>query len=712
MFRFKKWIQMDRYGVVRGTFILGVVMLLCTCMVIQLFHSYDIYSEKKRASEVAMRVTAQFEQLIDSSLVQLMGASELINETTLEMDDVLKRMMKFHTFSEVSVLKDGILHYSDGGVEKAPSFEQHMQYTAEYVDAEILADADGRVHLCIPMADGSRMVGWLKQDRIESVLCNAFVEDYGYAVYNAATGAYVINHTPLDNTGYFEALLGLGQEDDTKHLVNAGDAQARINRSDAAGGDYYIAQQISKIRPLGIVLTIPEELVKSEAWSGRVMPHATVLAAALMLVILISYTVFSLRRVYLSNREADIALAIGERMMEVISREAKITLFSYQCKHEKLVNCYDGLALLLNDGIVRQHKLDEIEAACGMDDSEAEHLRESMHELVPGESTELLLHSTSSNNEERVLRFTMFASAHAEQEVICCISDCTQEQASLDRVELERSYQASVQAKASSIWQINISRNRWKALHVQKDAALYGLKGLRDGWRDYNADLGTLLREQLHPADYAAFAETMSIVGIASIFRSGKTEFTQDYRVCKASGADYEWHRMNVRIWLNPENNDIFANLYVFNVNAEKNAELERGERKKVLHQTLVALGGLYYGLYYVDLDNDLTYAARSLGGDLVTQLCTPYKATCDGYIDSAVHPDDRESLRNMLSAYQIRKSMTEGSHFQRREYRRKAGDGYKQAAIIVQPARFENGIVKEVVLAIRYIERDKDLEM
>jgi hypothetical protein len=30
----------------------------------------------------------------------------------------------------------------------------------------------------------------------------------------------------------------------------------------------------------------------------------------------------------------------------------------------------------------------------------------------------------------------------------------------------------------------------------------------------------------------------------------------------------------------------------------------------------------------------------------------------------------------------------------------------------MVQPARFENGIVKEVVLAIRYIERDKDLEM
>ena len=68
--------------------------------------------------------------------------------------------------------------------------------------------------------------------------------------------------------------------------------------------------------------------------------------------------------------------------------------------------------------------------------------------------------------------------------------------------------------------------------------------------------------------------------------------------------------------------------------------------------------------------------------------------------------------MRNLLSAYHLRKHMTEGSHFQRREYRRKSGDGYELAAIIVQPARFENGMVKEVVLAIRYIGRDKEMEM
>lgn len=712
MNRIKTWIQKDRYGVVRGTLILGIVMLLCTYMVIQLFYSYDVIVEEERASEAAKRVTAQFEQLVDSSLDQLTGAAELLDDAVLSADDLLNRMGQHENFSEVALLKKNALVCADGKTVENTACADHIQYDARNISAGLFAEEDGRIHLCVPLSDGSRLIGWLKEDRVEGVLFNAFIEDYGYAVYNAATGAYLINHSILDDAGYFEGLRDLNQESNTQRLVNSGDAQARIERSDAFGGDYYIAQQLSNIRPLGISLVIPEELVRSEAWSGRFMPHLTIIAAVVMLLILVSYTVFSLRWVYVSNKEAARALAIGERMMNVISREARITLFMYQRKQERLAYCYDGLSLMECDEISGQYSLDEIISACDMDESESDRLYDSLYELNPGESTEMLVHTVSDNHEERILKFMLFASSQPEQGTICCISDCTQEQETLDRLELERGYQASVQTKTSSIWEINISRNRWKALNISKHSTMYANANAMMKARDYNADLGSLLRDYLHPADYAAFAETMSIVNIASMFRSGKTEFVQDYRVCKAGGAAYEWHRMNVRIGLNPDTNDIFANLYVFNVNAEKNAELERGERKKVLHQTLMALSGLYYGLYYVDLENDLSYTARSLGGDLVTQLCAPYKATFDAYIESTVHPDDREALRNLLSAYHLRKHMTEGSHFQRREYRRKSGDSYADAAIIVQPARFENGMVKEVVLAIRYIGRDKDIEM
>ena len=703
MQRFKRWVQKDRYGVVRGTLLLGVVMLLCTSMVIRLFYSYDVIAEKERASDAALRVTGQFERLIDNSVIQLSAVADLLEESALEAGPALKNMVEYGIFSEI-VIEDSSAEHSDN--------IHTLRYEVDSFSSEIYSGNDGKLQFCVHMDNGDRIIGKLEVERIKAVLCDAFVEDYGYAVFNVATGAYILNNTTLDDSGYFEALKGLNGLRDAEELMNSGDAQALVERSGASNGDYYIAQSLTKVRPLGIALVIPEELVRSEAWSGRVMPHATIAAAALMLIILVSYTAFSLRRVYVSNKNDAKALAMGERMMNVISHEARITLFIYHRRQGSLISCYDGLSLLSHGGNEYPRSLREIEAACGLDDSESERLHECFHELREGEHTELLVHATSSDREGRVLRILLCASAQEEQEVICCISDCTQEQDSLNRFELEQSYQASVEAKTSSIWQINVANNQWRALSIKKESLLYKLKDAQSSWRDYNADLGNLLRDYLHPADYPDFAETMNIAEIASMFRSGKTEFTKDYRVCRDGGSDYEWHRMCIRIWTDPESNDIFANLYVFNVNAEKNAELERGERKRVLHQTLMALGGLYYGLYYVDLENNLSYTARSLGGDMVTQLCAPYKETFDGYIDSAVHPEDRETLRTMLSAYQLRKLMTEGSHFQRREYRRKSGDSYDRAAIIVQPARFENGIVKEVVLAIRYIGRDKNIEM
>lgn len=709
MKRFRKWIRKDRYGVVRGTIALCIVMLLCTAMLIRLFFSYDILTEEERASDAALRVTTQFEQLIENSLNRLFSAAGLMGEIPSESDAILKHLSESGDFSELAVQRGETLFYMDGSTAPYTAYEKPIAYVTAFEKARIFPSDDGQLQFSVPVDDASNLIGWLSTDQLQAVMCDAFEDDYGYAIYNAVTGDFIINHTILEDDGYYAALQDLNRYGSTETLLNSGEGQALIEHADGGKTDYYIAQQLTQVRPLGITLMIPEALVRSEAWNSRILPYATILTMFLMLATYVAYTIFSLRRVHLVNRDTSKALAIGEQMMRVISHEARITIFIHQRKQEKLPYYYDGLSLLDTEGIDQVHSLREVVDACGMEESEAEHLNESLMELAPGESTELLVHSSSNDHEERVLRFTLCASAKPEQGVICCISDYTQEQASLDRIELERSYQASVQAKTSSIWQINISRNRWHALEIKKQSALYSLNSVKDVWRDYNADLGALLRDYLHPADYAEFAETMSIENITSMFRSGKTEFSKDYRVCKAGCANYEWHRMHIRIWLNPETNDIYVNLYVFNVNAEKEAELERSERKRVLHQTLVALGGLYSGLYYVDLDNDLSYTARSLGDDLVTQLCTHYKVTFDHYIDNSVHPEDREELRQLLSAYRLRKDMTEGSHFRQKAYRRKVGDGYENALVFVQPARFENGVVKEVVLAIRYTGSEKD---
>ena len=100
---------------------------------------------------------------------------------------------------------------------------------------------------------------------------------------------------------------------------------------------------------------------------------------------------------------------------------------------------------------------------------------------------------------------------------------------------------------------------------------------------------------------------------------------------------------------------------------------------------------------------------ARTHGGELITQLSAPYKATFDRYIQENVHPEDRKQLGQLLDPYNIRKNIREGSHFMRCEYRRSVGDGYEWSAVIVQAARFENATVREVVIALRNISGEKN---
>ena len=235
----------------------------------------------------------------------------------------------------------------------------------------------------------------------------------------------------------------------------------------------------------------------------------------------------------------------------------------------------------------------------------------------------------------------------------------------------------------------------------------------KSGWRNFTADLDGVLRSYIHPADYANHSYKMNIASIAESFRSGRMEINLDYRVCTGGRDDYEWHRMYVRLYSEPETENILANVYVFNVDVEKNAELERGERKKIEKKTLRALSGIYYALYYVDLDNDLCYAAKSYDGEVVTRLCTPFQETFNQYLEG-VHPDDRDALRSMINAFNLRRTFVEGSRFQRKEFRRRSGEDYRWAAIIIQPARYENGRIKDVVIAQRNLvgsRPDLDLE-
>jgi len=419
---------------------------------------------------------------------------------------------------------------------------------------------------------------------------------------------------------------------------------------------------------------------------------------------MVVFSSVTIRRIRNSNRNVASALDMSDRMLEISAQDARITILVFGYGRDAVYACHDGLGLTTASKPIRS--IADLECACSMEDGEMDRVYDCLNELKADKTAELTVRCYTANREERSLRISFHQACGDKRNIICSICDCTGAQAEEYRVEMERSFMANARRKASSIWQINVSRNRWCPLHLSESDPLSRIFEKPDLWRDYSSDLSGKLNEYVHPLDYDDCAENMSIPGIASAFRSGSTERTWEYRICRHGEEKYEWHRLNLRIWLDTKTNDILANLYIYNVDAKKNAELERGEHKRVLQQTLMAVSGLYSGLYYVDLESDRCYTARALGGDLTEKFMLPYKRTMEKYAANSVHPDDREKVIQMLSTYALRRNMTEGSHFQQCEYRRKMGDdAYGRALLIVQPARFENGSVKEVAIAFRYIE-------
>lgn len=95
------------------------------------------------------------------------------------------------------------------------------------------------------------------------------------------------------------------------------------------------------------------------------------------------------------------------------------------------------------------------------------------------------------------------------------------------------------------------------------------------------------------------------------------------------------------------------------------------------------------------------------MGGSISSKLSQSYRGMVDAFVTGDVHPEDRDAIRQLMDPYYLRKRMTESSHLVRHEYRKRVGEGYENAAIIVQAARFENGTVRDIAIAMRrYIEK------
>ena len=702
----KRLFQKDRFGFVRGTIALGFIFLLIAMLFPWILVNRDSRGAEERAADAARQVAQQFQILIEDGFRQMNVVSEEISQASEDALDQIANMVRYGVFNDAMIVSDGVEYRMDGTVAEVEQAPHYIRYHTDEVEGKIIRCEDDTVQLRVSIGESAELAACLDPDRLDWIMESAYAEDYGYAIYNSTTGAYLINRSSYEGGGYYDALLKLNSDGSMEKLLNAQMAETHVHSS-RDGGSEYIAQTNTAIYPLSIALFIPGELLMQNEKSIGLTTVLFIVAILVLILALAVYVVVIMRSMRQENSLQRRRSRISEKMLVLAAEDSKSRLYLYQRRQDKVLAYYDGLRYEgESEETAAPRNISELGVRCGLSESDIEQLQERVRELKPGERCNLNL-LCSVQDSKHLLRFTLNSDEENGDLVLGAMRDCTMEQQMKIRFSDERNYRKAILPKTTTVWQINFGRDRWKLTDCRPGVEV-GRAGIKlNEWRDYEGDLNGLAREYVHPEDYADYTAKMNAEAILDAYTRGKFEQVMECRLLGFDG-QYQWHRQVLRVFKHPDSGEIIANLYLLNVDAEKNAEIERTQRSRILQQTLTALGGIYYGLYYVNLDDDLCYAARTHGGEMITQLSTPFKETFAKYIQRNVVPEDREKLSKLLDPYYIRKNIREGCHFVRCEYRRIVGDGYEWSAVIVQAARFENATVREVVVALRDINGEK----
>ena len=704
----KRLVQKDRYGFVRGTIALCFILLLIAMLFSWVLVDRDSRGAEERAADAARQVAQQFQMLIEDGFRQMNVVSEEIGETSEDALEQIANMVRYGVFSDAMIVSDGVEYHMDGTQSKVDELPRSTHYHTDGIEGKIIGSEDETVQLRVSVGESAELAAWLDPVRLDWILKGAYIDDYGYAIFNSTTGAYLVNKSKYAGGGYYDALLKLNADGSTEKLLHSQVSQTHV-RSAKDGGSEYIAQTSTDIYPWSIALFIPGELLMQ---NENALGLANVLFVVAILALILALAVYVVVIMRSMRQESSLQLRksrISEKMLVLAAEDSKSRLYLYQRKQDKILAYYDGLKYEGEDEATEAPKnISELGLRCGLSEADTEQLRERLRELKPGERCNLNL-LCNVQDSKHLLRFTLNAEEDGNL-VLGTMRDCTVEQQTRIRYSDERNYRRAILPKTSCIWQINFGRGRWKLTDCRPDVEVRRAGVVLNEWRDYEGDMNGLARDYVHADDYAEYLAKMNAESILDAYTRGKFEQVMEYRVLDFDG-QYQWYRHVLRVFKNPDSGEIIANMYLLNIDAEKNAEIERTQRTRILHKTLTALGGIYYGLYYVNLDEDLCYVARTHGGELITQLSTPFKATFANYIQQNVVSEDREKLSKLIDPYYIRRNIREGCHFTRCEYRRCVGDGVKWSEVIVQAARFENATVREVVIALRDINSEKQSE-
>lgn len=683
-----------------------LAFLLAIAVVQFSISSYSVNSAYSIAQLAARQAASQFQQIMEGSFRELTIAADGMQAAAANQSDsdlrstLLGDLVAGGSLENAALIEQNTLTYANGSTAQAEDAKVYIVYRRDGVSGKIITEDGGAIELRVPVDVQRELVGWLDMAALDQQLLGVLDGSYSYALYNSATGRYLINRSDFDQKRYYDTLLDIDEDGSAASLMTSSEAQARV-RID--GEAIYIAQCPSGIQPWCMALMLPEALVSAE--NSHILLWLHVASAALQLGLLAYAAVYLVRGCIREKKSCLQQRRMGVAMLNRIASDASLVICAYSRSEDRITDFHEGFRLSCCANQEPPKSIEALASQYGIDEDDVEQLRESLRECRSGLHSELNLNASAQDG-EHLLRIELQCLEDRQDCVLLSLRDCTLDMEREDVLRAEESFRRRMQGKAVSIWQIDVARNRWRLTGGSVPDALRKL-GVSGDWREYMSDVTGALREYIEAGDYECYAEQLSVEGLSRLMRTGGHQMTLECRAHSLKSGVYEWHRLLVRVYRHPEQGEMIADLYVMNVDAEKNAELERQERARVLQQTLTAISGIYNGLYYAELDMDRCYTAKAVGGSISSQLSQSYRGMVDTFVAGDVHPEDREAIRQLLDPYHLRRRMTENSHLVRHEYRRRVGENYETAAIIVQAARFENGTVRDIAIAMRrYTEK------
>lgn len=683
---------------------LALVFCLLLCQVIYISKVRQLQREQNLACAqlVVEQASQQFRQAMTSGFDRMRIAASVLSRGDADEAALLTSLKATTGVLDAAIVQDGEMRcVRDGALYTQHEPKTAKRYTISSSTTYVLQE-DGGVHLRTAFSGGELAI-WLDIDALAARICSIVDGGCGLVVYNSVSGDHLFNRSDISQN-YYEYLMTLDTADGVDELFRVKDAVATA-RLGEDGALSYIAQHQSGLSPWCITLIIPESALPSAQELDMSVPMRVVTIISVLLFIIASGALLMLLRLRSKQDAARKSIVALESMVEQASEQSRTALLIYQRDTEKVPFIRDGM------GALRQPRMgDSLEALLtdfSLNQADSERLMDVLHGLLPGEAGEITVNA-DRGAEEHALSFSLKRMQENAELIAIAVRDCTQERFNRERALEEQHFGNGMRQKSNMIWKCNISRASWQLVFVRGvDPARMGVS--ENVWRNSEADISGLLRTLIHPEDYADLVSRVRPEAAAEAYQCGRDEMEFEYRMRIPGDKAYSWYRQITRIFRSPETNDIMADAYIINIDAEKRAEMERSERRQVLQQTLTALGGIFYGLYYVDLDKNTSYTVKSLGGDLVTQLHASFEDTFSAFIDQRVHPDDRARLHDLLSCYRLKRMITEEKHFVRTGYRRKSGDQYRDSILLIQAARFENGVIRDVVVALRKNDEENE---